>query len=81
MHPIYNHNAPKKPTNLSINSDLLIKARNLKINLSATLESALEAQVRLSAREEWLKENKKAIISLNELVENNGLFSDSYREL
>ena len=81
MHPIYNHNAPKKPTNLSINSDLLIKARNLKINLSATLESALEAQVRLLAREEWLKENKKAIISLNELVENNGLFSDSYREL
>lgn len=81
MHHIYNHSAPKKPTNLSINSDLLTKARALKINLSATLESALEAQVRLSAREEWLKENKKAIISLNELVENNGLFSDSYREL
>ena len=70
----------KKPTNLSVNSDLLTKARDLKINLSATLESALEAQVRLSAREEWLKKNKKAITSLNKLVENNGLFSDSYRE-
>jgi antitoxin CcdA len=81
MHNIYNHNAPKKPTNLSINSDLLIKARNLKINLSAALESALEAQVRLSTREKWLKENKKAIASLNELAENNGLFSDSYRDL
>lgn len=81
MHNIYNHNAPKKPTNLSINSDLLIKARNLKINLSAALESALEAQVRLSIREKWLKENKKAIASLNELAENNGLFSDSYRDL
>jgi len=81
MHNIYNHNAPKKPTNLSINSDLLIKARDLKINLSATLETALEAQVRLSAREKWLKENKKAIASLNELAENNGLFSDSYRDL
>ncbi len=81
MHHIYNHSAPKKPTNLSVNSDLLTKARDLKINLSATLESALEVQVRLSAREEWLKENKKAITSLNELVENNGLFSDSYREL
>ncbi len=80
MHNIYNHSAPKKPTNLSVNSDLLAKARDLKINLSATLESALEVQVRLSAREEWLKENKKAITSLNELVENNGLFSDSYRE-
>ena len=81
MHNIYNHNAPKKPTNLSINSDLLIKARDLKINLSAALESALEAQVRLSTREKWLKENKKAIASLKELTENNGLFSDSYRDL
>jgi len=80
MH-IYNHNAPKKPTNLTVNSDLLAKARDLKINLSATLESALEARVRHSAREKWLKENKKAIVSLNELAENNGLFSDSYREL
>jgi len=81
MHQIYNHSAPKKPTNLSVNSDLLVKARNLKINLSATLEAALEKQVRDSARENWLKENKKAIESLNELTENNGLFSDSYREL
>ncbi len=81
MHQIYNHNAPKKPTNLTVNSDLLTKARDLKINLSATLEAALEKQVRDSARENWLKENKKAIDSLNELAENNGLFSDSYREL
>ncbi len=81
MHQIYNKSAPKKPTNLSVNSDLLKQARELKVNLSATLESALEAEVRLYAREKWLKENKKAIASLNELVENNGLFSDSYREL
>jgi len=52
MHHIYNRNAPKKPTNISINSELLVKARNLKINLSATLEYALEAEVRLSARAE-----------------------------
>jgi antitoxin CcdA len=81
MQNIYNHKAPKKPTNLSINSDLLLKARDLKINLSAALESALEAQVRLSTRDKWLKENKKAIASLNDLAENNGLFSDSYRDL
>ena len=81
MHNIYNHNAPKKPTNLSINSDLLGKAKKLKINLSATLESALEAQVRLSAREKWLKDNKKAIASLNDFAESSGLFSDSYRDL
>ena len=81
MHHFYNRNAPKKPTNLSVNSDLLTKARDLKINLSATLESALEAMVRSSARDKWLKENKKAIASLNKLVEKDGLFSDSYRDL
>ncbi len=81
MRNIFNHNAPKKPTNLSINSDLLIKAKGLKINLSAALETALEAKVRLLTREKWLKENKKALAALNELEENNGLFSDSYRDL
>lgn len=81
MHNVYNHNAQKKPTNLSINSDLLAKAKHLKINLSAALETALEAKVRLSAREKWLKENKKALASLNELAENDGLFSDTYRDL
>ncbi len=81
VHRIYNHDAPKKPANLSINSDLLKKAKDLKINLSATLEESLEEKVRLSAREQWLKTNRKALASLNELAENNGLFSDSYREL
>jgi antitoxin CcdA len=81
MHSTYNHNAPKKPTNLSVNSDLLTKAKDLKINLSATLEAALEAKVRSSTRKKWLKENKKALASLNELAEDNGLFSDSYRDL
>ena len=81
MHDIYNRREKKKPTNLSINSDLLGKAKDLKINLSAALESTLEAQVRLSTREKWLKDNKKAIASLNNLADNNGLFSDSYRDL
>lgn len=81
MQKVFEENAPKKATNLSINSDLLSKARKLNINLSAALESALALQVRKAAREEWLNDNKEAISSLNELVESNGLFSDSYREL
>ena len=36
---IYDHKAPKKPTHLSINSDLLKKARELDINLSSGLEA------------------------------------------
>jgi antitoxin CcdA len=81
MQNFFEEKAPKKATNLSINSDLLSKARKLNINLSAALESTLALQVRKATREEWLNENKEAISSLNELAETNGLFSDSYREL
>ena len=76
---VYDHNATKKATNLSINSDLLSKAKTLKINLSATLELALENELRISERKKWQKNNKKAIEALNSLVDKNGLFSDSYR--
>ena len=81
MRHLYDVDAQKKAANLSVNSDLLKKARSLRINLSATLEQALALQVKSTAREAWLKENKKAIEALNELAEKNGLFSDAYREL
>ena len=78
MPQFYDPKAPKKPTNLSINSDLLSKARAKKINLSATLERALVQQLRQSEREKWKSDNKEAIEALNELVEKHGLFSDSF---
>lgn len=80
MPQIYDETASKKSANLSINSDLLKKARNLKINLSATLEHALALQVKQAARKTWLGENKKALKALNKLADKNGLFSDSYRK-
>lgn len=79
MQPLYNHDAPKKPTNLSVNSDLLKKTKALNINLSATFEQALRAKLAESAASKWQKENKRAIESYNEFVEENGLFADEYR--
>ncbi|WP_416234553.1 type II toxin-antitoxin system CcdA family antitoxin [Marinobacter lipolyticus] len=49
MAELYNSAAPKKAVNLSINSDLLRKTRELNINLSASLERALKEE--LSKRE------------------------------
>jgi antitoxin CcdA len=80
MNYAYNTQAPKKPTNVSINSDLLQKAKDLKINLSATLELALAEQLRNEQRAEWLRENAKAIQAYNQFVETNGTFSDSVRK-
>lgn len=69
----------KKPTNLSISSDLLATARELKINLSAILEQALIHEVKELKRKHWLEDNKEAIDACNNFVEKNGLFADKYR--
>lgn len=79
MNPTFDSNAPKKPTNVSINSDLLAKAKELKINLSATLETALSEMVSARQREMWKHENKAAIEAYNQLVEEQGTFSDDLR--
>ena len=79
MSPIYNQSAPKRPTNLSLNSDLLTQARALDINLSQVLEQALDAVVRQKRAEQWLQENREAISQYNLDVEENGVFSDGLR--
>jgi len=75
----YNRNAPKKPTNLTINSDLLNKAKELKINISSVLEHALAEKVTQTKQDEWLLENTESIASYNQTIEDFGLFSDAVR--
>lgn len=80
MQKLYDQHAPKKPTNLSINSDLLKKSKALNINLSATLEQVLRAKLAETEAENWKKENKKAIQAYNEMVDEHGLFADEHRQ-
>ena len=80
MHRLFDENAPKKPTNLSVNSDLLAKTRALKINLSATLEQALESQLAQAETAKWAEENKAAIRAYNDFVDESGCFGDEFRE-
>jgi antitoxin CcdA len=79
MQPVYDPTAPKKPANLSINADLLVKAREMDINLSATLEQALIEALRERRREAWRAENRAAIQTYNDRVEKHGVFSDGVR--
>lgn len=69
----------KRAANLSINAGLLDEAKALEINLSATLERALEAEVRVRKRERWLAENREAIAAYNARVAEHGVFSDGVR--
>ena len=71
--------SPKKPANLSINSELLEKARGLGINLSSTLEERLGELVRQAEAQQWLKENRKALDRYNASVEKYGVFGEEFR--
>jgi len=75
----YDIHAAKKATNLSINSDLLKKAKALKINLSKNFESYLNQLVKEQYEKKWLEKNSKAIETFNKRVEKTGVFSDGLR--
>jgi antitoxin CcdA len=76
----YNTRAPKKSTNLSINSDLLRKAKDHHINLSKALEQRLVALLLEEKRREWREENRDAIEAYNRRIETDGVFSDGLRK-
>ena len=78
--PPYNQSAPKKATNVSINSDLLSKAKNMKINLSRTLEQALTEKLRIQKQKQWLEKNQNALNQYNQRIEKHGVFSDGIRK-
>ena len=70
---------PKRATNVSVRSDLLIAAREAGLNLSAALECALTAELAKLKQRKWREENRDAIARYNDHVEKHGLFSDDVR--
>jgi antitoxin CcdA len=64
---------------LSINGDLLRRAKEEHINLSKTLENGLVEALRLKKRQEWLAKNKDSIEKYNRFVEVHGVFSETLR--
>lgn len=75
----YDTSAPKKSTNLSINGDLLRKAKALHVNLSKALEQRLVEILLEEKRREWREENRDAIEAYNRRIEAGGVFSDGLR--
>lgn len=76
---LYDVSAPRRATNVTINADLLRRARELDVNLSRTLEAALVVEVAERARQRWLAENRGAIDAYNHEIERSGCFADSLR--
>ena len=71
--------SPKRPTNLSLNAKMLDAARELGINLSATVDALLADEVRRRYWARWNEENKEAIAHYNARVAREGLPLARYR--
>jgi antitoxin CcdA len=76
---LFDAHAPKKPTNVSINRDLLQQAKERHINLSQALELRLAELLREEKRRQWQQENRDAVEEYNRRVEAGGVFSDGER--
>jgi antitoxin CcdA len=77
---IFDAQSPKKPANLSINSDLLQQAKEHHINLSQTLELRLIEILREENSRIWKEENREAVAAYNDRIESHGVYSDGQRQ-
>lgn len=69
----------RKSVNLSIDVDLLCEAKASGMNLSALLERALRAELRLRREAQWREDNRAAVASMNDYIDANGLPLGGYR--
>jgi len=65
--------------NVTIDRELLSRARALSINLSQTFTTAIDAELRKHEAARWKEENAEGIANLNAFLEEHGSFSDGYR--
>jgi len=79
MSYLYDAQAIRKATNLTLNSDLVKKAKNEGINISQIVEVALSEELKKKREQAWLEENQDAIRKANEFVAEHGLFNDGFR--
>ncbi|MCP9320667.1 type II toxin-antitoxin system CcdA family antitoxin [Acetobacter persici] len=79
----YDRSAPRRPVNLSLNTDLLAQVREVTPNLSATVETLLSDYLQ-SAQQQREDEQRRldgVIDAVNELHARHGFLSDEFSTL
>ena len=71
--------APKKATNLTLNSKVLEAAREMGMNLSQTVDTLLADEVKRRYWEQWNERNKDAVDEYNARIAKYGLPLEKYR--
>jgi antitoxin CcdA len=69
----------RRPTNVSLDAELVEEARALDINISRACEEGLERAVREERRRRWIEENREAMEASNKWVAEHGLPLAKYR--
>lgn len=77
--PRTSQSSRRKAVNLTIDQDVLLAAREHKLNLSKILEETLRAELQVLTQNEWRQRNKEAIDAYNARVATQGVFSDRIR--
>jgi antitoxin CcdA len=70
----------RRATNVTLPESLLREARDLNINLSQACERGLAMEVSETKTQRWLRENRAAMESWNEHVEQHGLPLAAFRQ-
>ncbi len=69
----------RKPTNVSLPTDLLERARRLDINVSRASERGLREEVQAAEARVWAENNAQFIAEMNARIDRHGLPLEEYR--
>jgi antitoxin CcdA len=69
----------RRAVNVTMDGELLRRARAMGLNLSQVLEERVRALVANQRRALWLEENRPALEAYNRHVEKDGVFSEKLR--
>lgn len=79
MRQAYDPQAAKRPVNISLNADLVAKARDAGLNLSAIAEEAVATALARRARENWEAEIAAACAAHDRYLEQYGSLGEILR--
>ncbi len=79
MATLYNQAAPRRAVNLSLNSDLVVKARAENLNLSAIAEAAIGQALARAAEAKFRAEIAVSVAEYEAYLDEYGSFADAVR--
>jgi len=71
---------PRKPTNISLDMQLVAEAKRLGINISRACEAGLSRQIADEHGRQWKRDNAAALESSNAYADRHGLPLAGYRQ-